>query len=125
MKLDVELTSSQTFTTKLAESQTTIPTGLVYKLGEDGMSAYQIAVENGFEGTEQEWLDSLVGPQGQAGPVGPKGDKGDTGEIGPQGEPGNDGYTPIRGKDYWTDEDKVGIVNLVLAEFTDVAEVGQ
>jgi hypothetical protein len=29
--------------------------------GEDGASAYDIAVENGFEGTEQEWLDSLVG----------------------------------------------------------------
>src|SRR5690606_9814886 len=27
--------------------------------GEDGKSAYEIAVENGFEGTEQEWLDSL------------------------------------------------------------------
>jgi hypothetical protein len=29
--------------------------------GADGASAYDIAVENGFEGTEQEWLDSLVG----------------------------------------------------------------
>jgi hypothetical protein len=28
--------------------------------GADGASAYDIAVENGFEGTEQEWLDSLV-----------------------------------------------------------------
>ena len=27
--------------------------------GADGKSAYDIAVENGFEGTEQEWLDSL------------------------------------------------------------------
>lgn len=26
-----------------------------------GKSAYEIAVENGFEGTEQEWLDSLTG----------------------------------------------------------------
>ena len=24
--------------------------------GQDGKSAYEIAVENGFEGTEQEWL---------------------------------------------------------------------
>jgi hypothetical protein len=29
--------------------------------GADGASAYDIAVENGFSGTEQEWLDSLVG----------------------------------------------------------------
>lgn len=42
--------------------------------GDPGKSAYQIAVEEGFSGTEQQWLDSLVGP------VGPKGDKGDPGE---------------------------------------------
>lgn len=29
--------------------------------GNDGLSAYEIAVRNGFEGTEKEWLDSLVG----------------------------------------------------------------
>ena len=29
--------------------------------GADGASAYEIAVENGFDGTEQEWLDSLQG----------------------------------------------------------------
>ena len=32
--------------------------------GADGRSAYQIAVQNGFEGTEQEWLASLKGPKG-------------------------------------------------------------
>lgn len=32
--------------------------------GIDGKSAYQIAVINGFIGTEQDWLDSLVGPPG-------------------------------------------------------------
>ena len=29
--------------------------------GINGLSAYEVAVENGFEGTEQEWLDSLGG----------------------------------------------------------------
>lgn len=29
--------------------------------GKDGKSAYQIAVENGFMGTEAEWLESLKG----------------------------------------------------------------
>ena len=28
--------------------------------GADGESAYEIAVRNGFEGTEEEWLDSLA-----------------------------------------------------------------
>ena len=29
--------------------------------GADGKSAYQSAVEKGFEGTEEEWLESLKG----------------------------------------------------------------
>lgn len=32
-----------------------------------GYSAYQVAVMNGFSGTEQEWLASLVGPRGKDG----------------------------------------------------------
>lgn len=32
----------------------------------NGLSAYEIAVKNGFVGTEQEWLQSLVGPKGDA-----------------------------------------------------------
>ena len=32
--------------------------------GLDGKSAYQIAVENGFQGTEEEWLESLEGKAG-------------------------------------------------------------
>lgn len=35
-----------------------------YVKGLDGKSAYQIAVENGFEGTEEEWLESLEGKEG-------------------------------------------------------------
>lgn len=41
--------------------------------GEPGKSAYEIAVDNGFVGTEQEWLASLEGPAGPAGPAGPPG----------------------------------------------------
>lgn len=35
--------------------------------GKDGDSAYQVAVNNGFEGTEQEWLESLKGEDGEDG----------------------------------------------------------
>lgn len=35
--------------------------------GADGLSAYQIAVANGFVGTESEWLDSLKGEPGDPG----------------------------------------------------------
>lgn len=37
------------------------PAGANGAPGADGLSAYEIAVENGFEGTEQQWLDSLGG----------------------------------------------------------------
>lgn len=43
---------------------------------QDGKSAYEIAVENGFVGTEQEWLQSLVGAQGQDGSNGTNGQNG-------------------------------------------------
>ena len=35
--------------------------------GEPGPSAYEVAVANGFVGTEEEWLASLQGPPGSAG----------------------------------------------------------
>lgn len=35
--------------------------------GQQGKSAYQVAVENGFTGTEAEWLASLKGPKGDQG----------------------------------------------------------
>lgn len=38
-----------------------------------------------------------------------KGGKGDKGDA------GNDGYTPVKGKDYWTDEDRVAIIEDILA----------
>lgn len=45
--------------------------GSIVSLGARGYSNYEIAVQNGFEGSEQEWLDSLVGPVGPRGPIGP------------------------------------------------------
>ena len=49
-----------------------------------GLSAYEVAVVNGFSGTEEEWLASLKGEKG---------------------EPGVAGYTPQKGVDYYTPED--------------------
>lgn len=73
--------------------------------GNDGKSAYQIALDNGFDGTEEEWLESLKGEQGIQGEKGDKGDKGDTGSK------GADGYTPKKGTDYFTEADKTEMVN--------------
>lgn len=38
--------------------------------GDAGKSAYEIAVEEGFSGTEAEWLGSLKGPKGDPGEPG-------------------------------------------------------
>jgi len=38
--------------------------------GSNGSSAYEIAVENGYEGSETEWLESLKGDKGDTGPAG-------------------------------------------------------
>lgn len=43
------------------------PAGEAGVAGEDGKSAYQSAVENGFIGTEKEWLNSLKGEKGEDG----------------------------------------------------------
>lgn len=57
----------------------------------DGKSAYEVAVKNGFEGTETEWLATLKGEQGIQGIQGEKGNKGDKGDTGTQGIPGEKG----------------------------------
>ena len=71
--------------------------------GADGASAYEIAVENGYTGTEAEWLSSLKGEKGDAGEQGIQGiqgEKGDTGAAGKDGingkdgKNGADGYSP-------------------------------
>lgn len=35
--------------------------------GEDGLSAYEIAIQEGFEGSIEEWLESLKGEDGEDG----------------------------------------------------------
>ena len=110
--------------------------------GKDGASAYEIAKADGFDGTEAEWLESLKGKPGEPGSdgitphIGDNGNwflgdtdtgkpsRGRDGKDGKDGTNGADGYTPVRGVDYWTDADQTAIVNAVLANFTDVSEVG-
>lgn len=56
--------------------RTVYPAGGCSKLSGYYLSAYGLAVENGFEGSEADWLASLVGPPG---PQGERGEQGDTG----------------------------------------------
>ena len=61
------------------ETSATLHNGANGEKGTDGKSAYQIAVEQGYQGSESDWLSSL------------KGDKGDKGNTGAKGNPGQDG----------------------------------
>ena len=63
--------------------------------GADGKSAYQIAVDSGFSGSEQEWLNSLKG---------------------------QDGHTPVKGTDYFT-EYEISEVARRAADMVDVGNV--
>lgn len=58
--------------------------------GKDGKSAYEIFVENGYQGSLQKWMEDMMpkGGAGGAGTAGPKGDKGEAGPAGPVGPQG-------------------------------------
>ena len=90
--------------------------------GKDGKSAYQIALDNGFEGTEEEWLESLNGPDGFS-PIAKveQTDKGaaititdKNGTTNATVLNGKDGYTPKKGVDYYTEADKAELVQMVI-----------
>lgn len=94
--------------------------------GPAGASAYQVAVSNGFTGTETEWLVSLKGEKGDRGDVGPQGPAGANGQDG-QGD-GTNPYFVANGNNDGSDNaqaDKLGGVaagrNAAAAGFGDVA----
>ncbi|MFJ8146986.1 GDSL-type esterase/lipase family protein [Streptomyces sp. NPDC096048] len=72
------LLPAETPTVDIADIAPTDPTTPTY-VAVRGDSAYEVAVENGFAGTESEWLASLVGPQGTEGDPGSKIYKGPVG----------------------------------------------
>lgn len=70
--------------------------------GDPGESAYQIAVDNGFIGSQEEWLLSLKGEPGDQGIPGEKGDPGQNGE---KGDTGSDGLSAYQ---VWLSEGNTG-----------------
>lgn len=63
----------------------------------DGQSAYALAVQLGFIGSESAWIASLKGAKGDKGDTGAQGPEGATGATGPQGPQGPTGATGARG----------------------------
>lgn len=84
-----------------------VDSGNVYTVALTDGNSYEIVAPAGPQG-----------PQGEKGETGSQGEQGDTGEAGPQGpqgEKGADGYTPVKGVDYFTEADKTELVSGVLA----------
>lgn len=54
----------------------------------DGQSAYALAVQLGYTGSEAAWIASLKGAKGDKGDTGAQGPRGATGATGPQGPAG-------------------------------------
>lgn len=84
--------------------------------GSDGKSAYDIWLEAGNTGTEEEYLASLKGKDGE---------KGDTGAQGPKGD---DGYTPVKGKDYFDGEkgeDGTGVTSIITQYYLSTSNTSQ
>lgn len=63
----------------------------------DGQSAYALAVQLGYTGSETDWIASLKGAKGDKGDTGAQGPEGATGATGPQGPQGPTGATGARG----------------------------
>ena len=75
--------------------------------GDDGKSAYEIALDEGFEGTETEWLESL---------------KGEDGSKGNQGERGSDGVSPVVAIDTISGGHRVSITDVNGTQSFDVLD---
>lgn len=72
-----------------------------------------------------EWLnqiDSIKDLKGEQGIRGERGIQGEKGEKGEQGAKGSDGYTPVKGVDYFTDSDVKSITNQVTSKATDILQ---
>lgn len=82
----IEISSDNTITVGLPSTGN----GVAGPRGEQGLSAYDIAKNNGYTGTEAEWLATLKGE---------KGEKGDPGVNGPDGKAGKDGVDGTNGAD--------------------------
>ena len=54
---------------------------------------------------------NIKGPKGDTGQAGADGADGAKGDKGDKGDAGADGYTPVKGTDYWTAADKTEIEN--------------
>jgi hypothetical protein len=75
-----------------------------------------MALTQAKESGEFDGKDGETGPAGPQGPQGSQGIQGEKGDPGDPGKDGADGKTPVKGQDYYTDEEKLAIVNEIMVE---------
>ncbi len=95
-------------------------TGATGAAGAKGADGTSVTVASVSESTADGGSNVVTFSDGKTvtiknGSKGSQGEKGDTGATGAQGEKGDDGYTPVKGTDYWTAADKSEMVDDVLA----------
>lgn len=110
------LTASDITDQRLNESLCGVMANNITKLDTAAFDAQLKAIISEYENDVKEQVEEQLQEAKDSGAF--KGDKGD------KGEDGDDGYTPQRGLDYWTEADKTEIIDSVLANFTNVSEVG-
>ena len=82
VKTETDLSGGTNYTITSSNEILSVPYALFSANGTAGPSAYQVAVENGFIGTEAQWLLSLHGANGINGTNGTNGETGATGPAG-------------------------------------------
>lgn len=79
-----------------------VPIVLEFVVGERGVKG-----DRGERGEQGErGLQGIQGEKGDVGPQGPQGEQGERGERGERGEQGENGKTPVKGVDYYTENEK-------------------
>lgn len=87
------------------------PVGPQGPKGDDGFINFEELTDAQKE--ELRGPQGVPGPQGPQGIQGPAGQNGAQGEQGPAGPAGENGVTPVKGVDYFTEEDKEEFANRV------------
>lgn len=129
---NVELVGNKTLE-ELGIKQTYTANDIAFSDGETFQQKYdsgELKGEKGDRGeTGPQGIQGEKGEVGEQGPIGPQGEqgiqgpKGDTGDVGPQGPAGQNGYTPQKGIDYFTEADKQELVQDVLNALPSAEEV--
>ena len=129
---NVELVGNKTLE-ELGIKQTYTADDIAFSDGETFQQKYDSGELKGEKGdtgeTGPQGIQGEKGEVGEQGPIGPQGEqgiqgpKGDTGDVGPQGPAGQNGYTPQKGIDYFTEADKQELVQDVLNALPNAEEV--